>query len=121
MRFGLGTDVGAGTGLGMLKEGLQAYLMQRLDPDGYPLTPAHLLYLSTRAGAELLGMENFTGDLSPGKSADFVYLRAPEGSALAGVLAKAQSEPEILGALFTMGSSDCVVDVRVAGKPLRKN
>jgi len=51
VRVALGTDVGAGTGFGMLKEGLQAYLMQRLAPDGFPLTPAHLLYLATRAGA----------------------------------------------------------------------
>ena len=33
--FALGTDVGGGTGFGMLKEGLQAYLMQRVaaEPD----------------------------------------------------------------------------------------
>src|SRR5262249_7420228 len=30
----LGTDVGGGTGFGLLKEGLQAYLMQRITPDG---------------------------------------------------------------------------------------
>ena len=46
----LGTDVGGGTGFGMLKEGLQAYLMQRLaNGSGAALLTAHLLYLVTRA------------------------------------------------------------------------
>jgi guanine deaminase len=99
----------------MLKEGLQAYLLQRLDPTGYPLTPAHLLYLVTRAGAELLGMDSETGDLTAGKAADFVYLRAPEGSPLAAAISRARSPEQILAALFTLGSSECVREVRVAG------
>ena len=40
----------------------------------------HLLYLATRAGAEALGLEGEAGDFGPGKSADFVYLRPPEGT-----------------------------------------
>ena len=93
----LGTDVGGGTGFGMLKEGLQAYLLQRLAPDGVLLTPAHLLYLATRAGAEALGLDEEIGDFSPGKAADFVYLRPPEGSPLAAVI----------GAGPSMGSNSC--------------
>src|SRR5579863_8735794 len=56
----LGTDVGGGTGFGMLKEGLQAYMLQRLAPDGVMLSPAHLLYLATRAGAEALDLDSET-------------------------------------------------------------
>ena len=82
----LGTDVGGGTGFGMLKEGLQAYLMQRVAPQPITLSPAQMLYLATRAGAEALGIEDQTGDFETGKAADFVYLRPPEGSVLAGVL-----------------------------------
>jgi guanine deaminase len=100
----------------MLKEGLQAYLLQRLDTFGYPLTPAHLLYLSTRAGAELLGMDAETGDLTPGKAADFVHLQAPEGSPLEAAVQRAGSPEQILAALFTLGSSECVKEVRVAGQ-----
>src|SRR6185369_2747751 len=58
VKCALGTDVGGGTGFGMLKEGLQAYLVQRLAVDGALLIPAHLLYLTTRAGAVALGMEH---------------------------------------------------------------
>lgn len=115
VRFALGTDVGAGTGLSMLKEGLQAYLLQRLDPVGYPLNPAHLLYLSTRAGAELLGMDSETGDLTPGKAADFVHLAVPAGGPLAAAIDRAGSPEQVLAALFTLGTSECVKEVRVAG------
>ena len=55
----------------MLKEGLQAYLMQRLSPDGMLLSGAQLLYLATRAGAEALGMDGEIGDFGVGKAADF--------------------------------------------------
>ena len=49
VRVALGTDVGAGTGFSLFKEGLQAYFMQPLlGGDGVPLTAAHLLYLATR-------------------------------------------------------------------------
>ena len=39
----------------MLKEALQAYLLQRLAPEPMTLSPAQMLYLATRAGAEALG------------------------------------------------------------------
>jgi len=111
----LGSDVGGGTGFGMLKEGLQAYLLQRLAPDGVLLGPGHLLYLATRAGAEALDMEDEIGDFSPGKAADLVYLRPPEGSPLAAVVKQATDSNRILAALFTLGGAESVREVRVAG------
>lgn len=39
VRFGLGSDVGGGTGFSLLKEGLMAYLAQRYAPEGVGLTP----------------------------------------------------------------------------------
>ena len=78
----LGTDVGGGLGFGMLKEGLHAYLMQRLAPDPKVLDARGLLYLATRAGAEALGLEKRDRRFSTGKAADFVYLRPPAGSVL---------------------------------------
>ena len=56
VRFALGTDCGAGTGLGMWERGTAGVSGWR-DLGGYALTPDQLLYLSTRAGAELLGMD----------------------------------------------------------------
>jgi guanine deaminase len=115
VKCALGTDVGGGTGFGMLKEGLQAYLLQRLAPDGVLLSPGHLLYLATRAGAEALGLDEEIGDFSPGKAADLVYLRPPEGSPLAAVIEQARDTDRILAALFTLGGAESVREVRVEG------
>ena len=116
VRFALGTDVGAGTGFGMLKEALQCYLLQRLMPDGFALAPAHLLYLATRAGAESLGIEAETGDFTPGKSADFVCLHPPGGSVLAAALSQAESAERVLSALLTLAGAESVREVRVRGR-----
>ena len=115
VRFALGTDVGAGTGFGMLKEALQAYLMQRVAPNGMLLDAARMLFLATRAGAEALGLEQEVGDFQPGKAADFVYIRPPADSSLAAVLERAQSAEDALAALFTLAGQDSVAEVRVEG------
>lgn len=112
----LGTDVGGGTGFSMLKEGLQAYFMQQLLGDaGVPLTPAHLLYLATRAGAEALGLDHLTGDFNVGKSFDAVYLRPQPGTTLKTVLAHAESADRVLAALFGMGTQADIGRVWVGG------
>jgi guanine deaminase len=116
VRVALGTDVGAGTGLSMLKEGLVAYQMQMLRPDGVRLGPAHLLWLSTSAGASALGLSEEIGDLSVGKSADFVLVRPVAGSTLAAVLERSESIEATLGALFTLAREESIAEVRVAGE-----
>jgi guanine deaminase len=116
VHFALGTDIGGGTGFGILKEALQAYFLQRLKPNGTMLTAAHMLYLSTRAGAEALGLENLTGDLSVGKAADLVYLRPPEKSPLAAFMKHAPSPERMLSGIFAMAGSESIARVWVAGK-----
>src|ERR1700733_12146519 len=115
VRCALGTDVGGGTGFGMLKEALQAYLLQRVAPDGILLDAGHLLYLATLAGAEALGLSSETGDFRSGKSADFVYLRPPAGSPLAAVLEREQGPERVLAAIFTLAGAESVREVRVEG------
>ncbi len=119
VRFALGTDVGGGTGFGMLREGLQSYLVQRVAPQPVTLSPAQLLYMATRAGAEALGIENETGDFATGKAADFVYLRPPEGSVLAGVLSRIEAPDRAVAALFTLAGEETVQEVQVAGKAVK--
>ena len=118
VRFGLGTDVGAGTGLSLFKEGLMAYHVQMVREGGELIGPEHLLYLATKAGAEALGLEDEIGDLSPGRSADFVLLRPPADGTLATVLRNSPSADATLGALFTLAREECVAEVRVAGRPV---
>jgi guanine deaminase len=115
VRFGLGTDVGAGTGLSVLKEGLVSYQGQMVANDPIRLTPAHLLWLATGAGAGVLGMGDTVGDLTPGKAADLVLLRPPEGSTLAATLARSESPEHALGALITLAREESVAATWVGG------
>ncbi len=112
----LGSDVGAGTGFSIFKEGLQAYFMQRLlHDDGHPLTPTHLLYLATRAGALALGLGDQVGDLSVGKRFDAVCLRPPGGTALNVGLRHTESAEEALGKIFALAGDADVADVWIDG------
>ncbi len=116
VHFSLGTDVGGGIGFGMLKEALHAYLLQRLPESQLVLRPGQLLYLATRAGAEALALEEDAGDFTPGKSADFVYLRAAEGSPLAAVLDRAEDPECKLAALFTLAGAESVRNAWIEGQ-----
>jgi guanine deaminase len=121
VRCSLGTDVGGGTGFGMLKEGLQAYLLQRVAPDGMLLDASHLLYLATLAGAEALGLSDDTGDFRTGKSADFIYLRPPADSPLAAVLEREQAPERMLAAIFTLAGPESIREVRVEGSVVHRS
>jgi guanine deaminase len=112
----LGSDVGAGTGYSLFKEGLQAYFMQSLrGADGVPLTSTHLLYLATAAGAAALGLEGLLGDLSAGKRFDALWLRPPRDSPL-DIGMRCASDPEkALARAFAMGVSSDVAGVWVDG------
>ena len=118
VRFGMGTDVGAGTGLSMLKEALVAYHVQMVRDQGHMLGPAHLLWMATAAGADALNLSDTCGDFTPGKQADVALLRAPEGSTLQAVLEHAPDIGAALGAIFTLAREECVVEARVSGEPV---
>lgn len=111
----LGTDVGGGTGFGLLKEALCAHLIHRVAPQPFLLDTQRMLYLVTLAGAEALGLEHKVGSLEPGKAADIVRLQPPANSALASVLERASTPEEILGAVFALAGTESVREVRVEG------
>lgn len=112
----LGSDVGAGTGFSLLKEGLQAYFIQQLlGPQGLLLTSTHLLYLATRAGAEALGLADEVGDLSVGRAFDAVWVRPAPGATLETVLRHAASPADALAKIFALGTVADTAGVWVAG------
>jgi len=116
VRVALGSDVGAGTGFSLLKEGLQAYFVQQLlGPEGVRLTPAHLLHLATRAGAQALGLGDEVGDLSVGRKFDAVWVRPTSGSTLDTVLRHAQSPDDALAKVFALGTVADTAGVWVEG------
>ncbi len=115
----LGSDVGAGTGFSLFKEGLQAYFMQQLLGDrGLPLTSAHLLHLATAAGAEALGLSHEVGMFSVGKQFDALWLRPDPGTTLAVGLRHAAGPEEALARAFALGTSADIEAVFVGGEPL---
>jgi guanine deaminase len=118
VRVSLGSDVGAGTGLSLLKEGLQAYFMQQLlQEEGLALTSAHLLYLATRAGADALGLDD-VGDLSVGRQFDAVWVRPPVGSTLDAALVHATGPDDALAKAFSLGGVADTAGVWVGGTRL---
>lgn len=119
VRVSLGSDVGGGTGFSMFKEGLQAHFTQQLlGAQGAALSPAQLLYLSTRAGAEALGLGEITGDFSDGMAFDAVLLRPQAGSVLSAVFGRAEGPERALAAAFATGTQADVERVWVGGETL---
>jgi guanine deaminase len=119
VRVALGTDVGAGTGFSMLKEGLQAYFHQQLlGPAGVSLTSTHLLHLMTSAGADVLGLADTVGDLSVGRQFDAVWLRPGDGTALDMSLRHSHSPEDALAKALAMGGSGDVAGVWIGGRAI---
>ena len=113
----LGTDVGAGAGLFLPKEALQAYFIQQLlGPGGLPLTPVHLLWLATRAGALALGLDGRVGDFGVGKDFDAVWLRPVPGSTLDINIRHASDATDALARFFALGTQPDVAAVWLRGQ-----
>jgi len=113
----LGSDVGAGAGLFLPKEALQAYFIQQLlGQDGINLTPVHLLYLATRAGARALGLDDRVGDFAVGKDFDAVWLRPAEASTLAINLRHASGATDALARVFSLATPADVAEVWIRGR-----
>jgi guanine deaminase len=117
VRVALGSDVGAGTGFCLLKEGLQAYFVQQMLGDqGMPLAASHLLHLATSAGAHALGLGEEIGDLSIGKRFDALWLRPRPGTTFDVALRHANGPDEALARTFALATTGDVARVWVDGR-----
>ncbi|MEJ3653077.1 guanine deaminase [Actinomycetes bacterium KLBMP 9759] len=115
----LGSDVGAGTGFSLFKEGLQAYFAQRLlGADGAALTAAHLLHMATSAGAKALGLDDVVGDLGTGKRFDALWLHPARGSSLDLALRHAGDPDDALAKIFAHATPHDIETVWVEGTPV---
>ena len=117
VQVALGSDVGAGNGFSMFKEGVQAYFMQQLHPDGgLPMTSAHLLYLATASGAQALDLEDEVGDLSVGKRFDAVYISPTARQPLDVGLNHAADDEDALAKIFALGTPSDINRVWIDGQ-----
>ncbi len=72
VRLGVGSDVGGGTSLSMLRTLGDGYKVQQLR--GEKLTPFGAFYLATLGAAKALYLDDKIGSFAKGKEADFIVL-----------------------------------------------
>ena len=113
IRCGLGTDVGGGTSLSLLKTASEAYKVLHLQEHALPATRA--LYLATLGAAEALYLDDKIGNFASGKEADFVVLDFEGSNLTARRTAAAATIEEKLFALITLADDRNIAATYVNG------
>jgi len=114
IRVGLGTDVGGGTSLSMLKTMREAYKVMHLQQQ--PLPPGRALYLATLGAAEALDLDGHIGNFRAGKEADFIVLDPGATAISAHRTQSAASIGELLFALMILGDDRSVAATYLRGR-----
>ena len=117
IRCGLGTDVGGGTSLSVLKTASEAYKVLHLQDHALP--PMQALYLATLGAAEALHLEDYIGNFSTGKEADFVVLDPNATRLTSRRNAAAETIEESFFALLTLADYRHVAATYIRGKALK--
>jgi hypothetical protein len=88
----LGIDIGAGTSFSLLVTMNEAYKVGKLAD--YPMSAVKSFYLTTRGGAEALGLAGNIGSLEPGHEADLSYrIRRPRRCWTSALCGQSAAEP----------------------------
>jgi guanine deaminase len=117
VRCGLGTDVGGGTSLSLLKTASEAYKVLHLQDHALP--PMQALYLATLGAAEALHLEDHIGNFLTGKEADFVVLDPNATKLTARRIAAAETIEESFFALLTLADDRHVAATYIRGKAFK--
>jgi len=115
VRVGLGTDVGGGTSLSMLRTLDESYKVCQLA--GQTLSPLRAFYLATLGGAAALYLDDRIGSFAIGKEADFVVLDPAATPLLERRMARTTTLAEKLFAFMIMGDDRAVQATHVLGSP----
>ena len=114
IRVGLGTDVGGGTSLSLLKTMREAYKVLHMQQQ--PLPPGRAMYLATLGAAEALYLDDRIGNFAPGKEADFVVLDPAGTTVSAHRTSRTTSISELLFALIVLGDDRNVAATYLQGR-----
>jgi len=109
----LSSDVGGGTSFSMLRTADEAYKVTQMA--GNTVTPLQLFYELTLGGATALSLDNYIGNFSAGKEADFVVLDPNATAILSQRTELAESIEEVLFALIILGDDRCTVATHLMG------
>lgn len=112
--FAIGSDVGAGPSLSMLKTLADAYKVAQLQ--GVQLSPLKSLYLVTLGNARALKLDTKIGTFKEGHEADLVVLDAQSNPLLALRCERAESLAERLFALIMLGDERAIKATFIAGE-----
>ena len=114
VRYGMATDVGAGTSFSMLQTLNEAYKVAQLQ--GQTLSPLKAFYLATLGNARLLELEQLIGTLEPGSEADFIVLDYHSTELVKRRVKNCLSIEERLFVLMTLGDDRTVAETWVNGQ-----
>jgi guanine deaminase len=114
IRVGLGTDVGGGTSLSMLKTMREAYKVLHLQQQ--PLPPGRAMYLATLGAAEALYLDDRIGNFDIGKEADFIVLDPRATAISAHRTAETDSIAELLFAMIVLGDDRHIAATYLEGR-----
>lgn len=113
IRFGLATDIGAGTSYSMLTTMAEAYKVGMLN--NYSLSAHEAFYRSTLANAEIMQISDTTGSLKVGKWADITVLDPYATETLRIRQEVSKDFNDLLFALMMLGDDRTVQATYVAG------
>ncbi|MFQ5548780.1 MAG: guanine deaminase [Woeseia sp.] len=114
IHVGLGSDVGGGTSLNVLRTASEAYKVLHLQDQTLP--PFKALYLATLGAARALYLDDKIGNFTKGKEADFVVLDSNTTSITSRRLSRSEDVAEKLFALIMLGDDRSVAATYLMGK-----
>jgi len=113
VRYGLGTDVGAGTNFCHLVTLNEAYKVYQLQHE--KLSPFQAIYLATLGTAKSLSLDDRIGNFQAGKEADFILLDQQYAPLIKRRINQAVSLEERLFILNTMGDERAIEAAFIKG------
>jgi len=113
IKFGIGTDIGAGTHYSPFQTLNAMYQTAQLN--GLAITPAQAIWSMTTGAAESLDLGHSIGKIQKGYDADFIILEPKNNPALELRTAHCDSLEEKLGVYCTLGDDRLVSACYIAG------